>query len=160
AISADGQVVVAGTYFFRGRRPPALGTYAYDADGNPLWNDLAPATDNGIYWVAVSRDGQWAVSGGGDPAVPRPKVLGNGYVNAFNVATGHKTTLLNANIGGVNMTALSGDGSYVVAGADAAYVFKRQGTAFGAPSVLRKGVGPKDSVVAVAISDDGTWVLY
>jgi hypothetical protein len=160
AISGDGKVVVAGTYYFRGRKPTALGTYAFDAGGKALWKDLAPATDSGIYWVAVSRDGQWAASGGGDHQVPRPKVLGKGYVSAFEVASGTKTTLLAADIGGVNMTALSGDGSYLVAGADATYVFKRLGSAFGAPSVLSAGIGATDSVVAVAISDDGTWVLY
>jgi hypothetical protein len=76
------------------------------------------------------------------------------------MATGNKTTLLTGNVGGVNMVALSGDGSYLVAGADAAYVFERQGTAFGVPVTLKNQIAATDSVVAVAISDDGKWVIY
>jgi hypothetical protein len=163
AISGDGQVVVAGTYVFSGPAPAGgLGTYAYDANGYALWQDVTtPAGgDNGVYWVAVSRDGKWAASGGGNHKFPPPQPLGIGYVIAHEVATGIKTTPLSANIGGVNTVALSGDGSYLVAGADAAYVFARVGKAFAAPVVLRNQIAATDLVVSVAISDDGTWVVY
>ncbi len=149
-----------GTYFCSGTVPAMLGTYAYDASGNVLWKHVAaPVTgDNGVYWVAVSRDGKWAASGGGHHKVPPAATRGTGYLFAHEVATGTTTTLLNANIGGVNMVALSGDGSHLVAGGDAAYVFARAGTTFGPPVVLN--VAASEAVVAVAISDDGTWVVY
>ena len=170
AISANGGVVVAGTYYHDnpGNIPAKLGTYAYDASGNKLWEQSAPpktgaqgvVKDQGIYWVAVSRDGQWAASGGGDHAVPLPATPGVGTLTAYQVSTGNTTTILNDQIGGVNMVALSGDGGYVVAGADAAYVFERTGSAFAAPIELRDQIAAGDSVVAVAISDSGKWVIY
>ena len=94
AISGNGQVVIAGTYFFTGAVPATLGTYAYDANGNPLWQHVAPPApgDNGVYWVAVSRDGQWAASGGGHHDVLPAGPLGTGYVIAHEVATGNQTT--------------------------------------------------------------------
>jgi WD40 repeat protein len=163
AISGNGQVVLAGTYFFTVSPTSNPGTYAYDASGALLWKDVASpplvSGDNGVYWVAVSRNGQWAASGGGRHKVA-PRTSKIGYLNAYEVATGNKSTLLNANNGGVNTVALSGDGSYLVAGADAAYVFKRQGTTFAAPVVLSNQIAAADSVVSVAISDDATWVVY
>ena len=170
ATSGDGQVVVAGTYYHDDpQHPPAkLGTYAYDAYGSLLWEQSAPpktaaqgvAKDQGVYWVAVSRDGQWAASGGGDHVVPMPPAPGLGTLTAYEVSTGTPTTLLNGPIGGVNMVAMSEDGGFLVAGADAAYVFERTSSSFTAPVVLRHQVAAADSVVAVAISDDGAWVIY
>jgi WD40 repeat protein len=143
--------------------PPAkLGTYAYRADGTQLWkHEAAPASkDNGVYWVAVSRDGKWAASGGGHHKVA-PRTTDLGYLYAYEVANGTPKPLpLNAGNGGVNTVALSSDGSYLVAGGDAAYVFARHGTTFAAPVVLTDYLGPTDSVVSVAISDDGKWVVY
>jgi|KBSMisStandDraft_5_1062788.scaffolds.fasta_scaffold06562_2 WD40 repeat protein len=169
ATSGSGYVVVAGTYYHDGPHVPAtLGTYAYDAGGALLWQDSAPpktgtqgvVKDQGVYWVAVSRDGQWAASAGGDHAVPLPSAPGVGTVTAYEMSTCTSTTILNAQIGGVNMVALSGNGGYLVAGADATYVFERTGSTFGTPVVLRDQIAATDSVVAVAISDDGKWVIY
>ena len=163
-ISGSGAVVIGGTYHHAGTPPAAVGTYAYDANANRLWSDVAPPSgpDTGVYWVAVSRDGQWAASGGGHHKIPPTLPLGNGYLNAFEVAAagGSPQRLLNANIGGVNAVALSGDGSYLVAGADAAYVFHRTGKTFGAPLVLRDGLPATEAVVSVSISDDGHSVIY
>jgi hypothetical protein len=73
-ISGGGKTVVASTYYYEGQTLPKVGTYAYDANGNVLWQDtkqlmINPLTqtidDNGIYWVAISRDAKWAASGGG-----------------------------------------------------------------------------------------------
>jgi WD40 repeat protein len=168
AVSGDGKVVIGGTYFHGGTLPSVVGAYAYDANGAQLWNDVAaPAgADDGVYWVAVSRNGQWAASGGGNHKVPPAATgpLGTGFVNAFEVptATGNPQRLLNANIGGVNAVALSGDGSYLVAGADATYIFERTGKTFGSPIVLKDGLSltERQNVVAVAISDDGQRVIY
>jgi WD40 repeat protein len=163
ATSGNGQIVIAGTYYFNVTASSKPGTYAYDANGTELWKDVTNPPlvggDQGFYWVAVSRDGKWAASGGGRHKIaPRTSLIG--YVNAYEVATGTKTTLLSATNGGVNIVALSGDGSFLVAGADAAYVFARTGATFAAPVVLTNQVGATDSVVAVAISDDGTWMVY
>jgi WD40 repeat protein len=170
ATSGDGKVVVAGTYYHDDppHIPAQLGTYAYDASGALLWQDsAAPKTgtqgivkDQGVYWVAVSRDGQWAASAGGDHVVPLPPAPGIGTLTAYDMSTGNPTPILNAQIGGVNMVALSADGRYLVAGADAAYVVERTGSTFGTPVVLRDQIAATDSVVAVAISDDGAWAIY
>jgi WD40 repeat protein len=169
AISGEGQVVIAGTYYRQNPVVPnEIGTYIYDADGKLLHQDTAaPETtaqgvpmNQGVYWVAVSRDGKWAASAGGDHKVPMASPPGTGKLIAYDIGARTQDTLLEAPIGGVNMVALSADGSYLVAGADAAYVFQRTGSTFAKRDVLRDGVGPADSVTVVAISDDGQWVVY
>jgi WD40 repeat protein len=167
ATSSGGEVVIGGTYHHAGTAPAVVGTYAYDANGNSLWSDVAPppGTDTGVYWVTVSRDGKWAASGGGNHKVPPPTAgsRGNGFLNAFEVATGNPQRLLNANdIGGVNAVALSGDGTHLIAGADAAYIYERTGKTFGAPVVLKDGMNPaeRQNIVSVAISDDGQSMIY
>ena len=117
------------------------------------------------YWVTVSRDATWAASGGGNHKVPPPTAgsRGNGFLNAFEVATGNPQRLLNANdIGGVNAVALSGDGTHLIAGADAAYIYERTGKTFGAPVILKDGMNPaeRQNIVSVAISDDGQSMIY
>src|SRR3954452_17410174 len=99
AISGDGQVVIAGTYYRDNPlAPPVTGTYVYGASGAALWQDVAlPTTDaqgvvknQGIYWVAVSRDGEWAASAGGDHKVPLPPAPGIGTLTAYEMATGNR----------------------------------------------------------------------
>jgi len=89
-----------------------------------------------------------------------PPAPGTGKLIAYDIDERTQDTLLEAPNGGVNMVALSGDGSYLVAGADVAYVFQRTGSTFAKRDVLRDGVGPADSVTTVAISEDGQWVVY
>ena len=172
AISSNGQTVVAGTYYFEATPPSdnfEVGTYVYKANGDLLVNDTFPPKPdlvngnyaNGIYWVAMSRDGKWAASGGGGPSTNPLDPLGEGYVYAYEVARGNKRMAeYKGNIGRVNMVALSGDGSYLVAGADATYVFSRRDGQFGVPlkKDLHSLAGVK--VPAVAISDDGRWIVY
>jgi hypothetical protein len=55
----------------------------------------------------------------------------------------------------VRAVALSSDGSYLVAGADKLYVFKRTGSAWGAPVTV---ADPAGIVRRVAIADDGEWI--
>jgi hypothetical protein len=56
------------------------------------------------------------------------------------------------------MVALSSDGSYLVAGADATYVFQRQNGVF--VEILKQNCTiATDIVVAVAISDKGDWIV-
>jgi hypothetical protein len=55
------------------------------------------------------------------------------------------------------MVAFSSDGSYLVAGSDETYLFSRSGSTWGAPQKLPCAVG--DSVIAVAMSTDGQWIV-
>jgi WD40 repeat protein len=55
------------------------------------------------------------------------------------------------------MVAFSSDGSYLVAGGDDTYLFSRNGSTWSAPQKLTSASG--DSVIAVAISADGQWIV-
>lgn len=168
AISGNGKKVVAGTLYHGGvPQNQQFGTYAYDSFGNQLWQDPhqpADGNDNGIYWVALSRDGSWAASGGGHHAVQADNnyaPTGWGYIYAFDVAHGMATEAIrNYGMGGVNIVALSGDGSYLVAGADAAYIFPRKNGTFEEYLRTTDGLVLNDSVHAVAISDNGQLIVY
>jgi len=158
AISGDGSVVVAGTYFFPygagAKHSPAdttaitVGTFAWNAKGKLLWHDKFQATE-GVYWVAVSRDGQWAASGGRTAPA-------QGFVNIYDAALGKRTLVYNPKVR-VNMVAFSSDASYLVAGADATYLFSRNGSSWEQPKILPCASG--DSVVAIAVSADGLWIV-
>jgi PQQ enzyme repeat len=154
AISGDGTKVVAGTYFFTAGpapTPKTVGMFAYDNKGKPLWPapDTYPATF-GITWVAISRDGTWAASGG--------QISGtSGLINAYDAATGAKALTYNPPVN-VNMVTLNSNGSFLVAGADLLYVFARKGSTkvWDAPQTITY---PGGKVERVAISDDGKWIV-
>jgi WD40 repeat protein len=55
------------------------------------------------------------------------------------------------------MVAFSDDGSYLVAGADNLYLFSRSASAWAAPIHFAPASG--DSVVSVAISGNGQWIV-
>jgi WD40 repeat protein len=158
AISQDGSTVVAGTFYFpyaAGAKHSnadvsqiTVGTFAWNAKGKSLWQDEFQATE-GVYWVAVSRDGSWAAAAG----LSAP---GQGFVNIYNVASGTRVTTYNTKVR-VNMVAFSSDASYLVAGADETYLFSRSGSTWGAPQKLPCASG--DSVIAVAISANGQWIV-
>jgi len=158
AISQNGSTVVAGTFYFpyaAGAKhsnadvsPITVGTFAWNAAGKSLWQDKFPATE-GVYWVAVSRDGTWAAAAG----LSAP---GQGFVYIYNVASGARVSTYNTKVR-VNMVAFSSDGSYLVAGADETYLFSRSGSTWGAPQKLPCAAG--DSVVAVAMSASGQWIV-
>jgi WD40 repeat protein len=158
AISGDAGTVVAGTYFFpygggvkhspADATPITVGTFAWDATGKALWQDKFSATE-GVYWVALSRDGKWAASGGRiGPA--------QGFVYVYDVVSGSRLSSFSTTVR-VNMVAFSSDASYLVAGADQTYLFSRTGAAWGAPQKLPCAAG--DSVIAVAISGNGQWIV-
>jgi WD40 repeat protein len=158
AISQDGSTVLAGTYYFpysAGAKHSSadtpqitVGTFAYNAQGKSLWQDKFLATE-GVYWVAVSRDGKWAAACGRNAPA-------QGFVYIYNVATGARVSSYNTKVR-VNMVAFSSDGSYLVAGADETYLFTRSGATWGAPKALPCASG--DSVIAVGISGDGQWIV-
>lgn len=157
AISADGSTVVAGTYFFpytAGAKhsstdvaPITVGTFAWNAHGKLLWQDKFQATE-GIYWVSLSRDGKWAASGG--LAAPA-----QGFIYIYPVASGNRSLVYNPKAR-VNMVAFSSNASYLVAGADATYLFSRSGSTWGQPQILPCASG--DTATAVAVSADGQWI--
>jgi WD40 repeat protein len=158
AISQDGSTVVAGTYYFpyaAGAKhsnadvaPITVGTFAWNAAGKSLWQDKFQATE-GVYWVALSRDGTWAAAAG----LSAP---GQGFVYIYNVASGKRVSTYNTKVR-VNMVAFSSNGSYLVAGADDTYLFSRSGSTWGEPQKLLSASG--DSVTAVAMSADGQWIV-
>jgi WD40 repeat protein len=159
AISQDGGVVVAGTYYFPyggggAKHSPAdspqitVGTFAWNAQGKQLWQDEFQASE-GVYWAAVSRDGKWAAVGG-------RSTPSQGFVYIYDVASGKQVSSYYAPTR-VNMVVFSSDGSYLVAGADKTYLFTRTGSAWGPPQILPGAA--KDNVVAVGISANGEWIV-
>jgi WD40 repeat protein len=155
-ISGNAQRVICGTYYYdynavANHTPAAtlypVGVFLYNAAGKLQWKDTFSATE-GVYWVALSRDASWAAGGG-------KMAHGSGFIYAYNVATGTKALSFTTNAR-VNKVALSGNGSYLVAGADSIYLFTRAGAAWGLPQVLTCAAG--DYAVAVDISDDGQWI--
>jgi WD40 repeat protein len=158
AISDDGNTVIGGTYYFpyaagakhspADTQPITVGTFAWNAKGKSLWQDKFQATE-GVYWVAVSRDGQWAASGG-------RTTQAQGFVYAYPVSSGNRALTFNTTVR-VNMVAFSTNASYLVAGADGTYLFTRNGGNWGTPQKMPCASG--DSIIAVAISGDGQWIV-
>jgi hypothetical protein len=158
AISADASTVVAGTYYFPyapgAKHSPAdispitVGTFAWNAKGKLLWKDEFSATE-GVYWVALARNASWAASGGRTAPA-------QGFVYIYNASTGSRVLTYNPKVR-VNMVAFSSDASFLVAGADAVYLFSRTGSSWSAPQVLPLAAG--DSATAIAISADGQWIV-
>jgi len=157
AISDDGSIVVAGTYFFPyagAKHSPAdlalikVGTFAWNAKGTSLWSDEFQATE-GVYWVALSSDGRWAAGCGRTAPA-------EGFVYVYEVATGNRVFSFNTKVR-VNMVAFSADGSYLVAGADDLYLFSRSGSTWHLAQALACPLG--DNVVAVSVSRDGQWIV-
>jgi WD40 repeat protein len=153
AICGDGSKVVAGTYFFTAGptpTPKTVGMFAYNSKGKLLWPaDTYPATF-GINWVAISRDGTWAASGGQVSAT-------SGFINAYDAGSGSKSLTYNPPVN-VNMVALNSNGSFLVAGSDLLYVFARNGStnAWAPPQTVTYTSG---KVERVAVSDDGKWIV-
>jgi WD40 repeat protein len=158
AISQDGGTVVAGTYYFpygAGAKHSAadtqqitVGAFAWNAKGKQIWQDKFLATE-GVYWVAVSRNGKWAAACG-------RTTQAQGFIYIYNAATGARVSSYNTKVR-VNMVAFSSDGSSLVAGADDTYLFTRSGSTWSVPQVLPSASG--DSVIAVGVSADGRWIV-
>ncbi len=170
AISADGQCVVAGTFYHAYAPPmsepaPALesnqfGTYCFDGDGNQLWADMFEGYE-GVYSVTISGEGNVAASGGWFSNTPTYQ----GFVRAYDVATG-PDNILDYMLGErVNSLALSSDGGTLVAAADKVYLFTQENGIFSdQPSELTLATPPAgstspNSAQAVAITSDGSWIL-
>jgi hypothetical protein len=159
AISGDGSKVIAGTYFFNyspaghsitGEKPFTVGVFAYNQTNALIWKDEFQVSE-GVYWVAISRDGGWAAGGG-------LEIHGQGFISAYNAANGNK--VIDYKIPArTNMVALNADGSCLVAGADALYVFTRLGTSWNTVPQRIACIQANDSVISVGISADGSSIV-
>lgn len=170
AISADGERVIAGTFFHAYAPPmpapaPALesnqfGTYCFNRDGEPLWADMFEGYE-GVYSVAISGQGNVAASGGWYSSSPSFQ----GFVRAYDVENG-PANILDFRLGErVNSLALSSDGSTLVAAADKVYLFVQADGVFPSTPVEFPLLSPPpgatapNSAQAISITSDGAWVL-
>jgi WD40 repeat protein len=165
AISSDGALVVAGTYYFPYEGTPperpttegTFGTFAFDATGTPLWSQ--PITGNeGVYAVAISGDGKVVASGGlrqgGSHQAPPPKPT-VGLVQAF---TAGGTVLLDGSANSrVNSVSLSHAGSVLAGVTLDGQLFVHAGTPFPATPLLPVTHGSRLDMVVVHPS--GTWLV-
>jgi hypothetical protein len=153
AISGDGSKVIAGTYFFNTSPTPVtktVGTFAIDRSGKNLW----PSPDEfaatfGVNWVAISRNGAWAASGG--------QISDNsGFISAYDAATGRKSLTYDTPAR-VQMVTLNSDGSTLVVGGDRLYAFGRNRSTneWTPPQTVAY---PSGTVQRVAVSGDGKWI--
>ena len=107
AVSDDGTCCVFGTSneFSTGQ----FAVYCYDGAGNKRWSSPvgAPASTQGVFWVAASANGQFAAAGG-------ETSKSAGFLTAYRVADGAQ--VLDVNTGyRINQVALSGDGTLLLA---------------------------------------------
>ena len=107
AVSADGNCCVFGTSNEFGTGQFAV--FCYNGAGTQLWSWPigAPASTQGVFWVAASADGQFAAAGGKTDT-------SSGFLTAYRVADG--VQVLNvSSTSRVNQVVLSGDGSLLLA---------------------------------------------
>jgi WD40 repeat protein len=158
-ISGDGSKLIGGTFYFdysktshsvSGSQPFTVGVYAYSKTQALLWKDEFPASE-GVYWVGVSRDGSWASAGG-------LELHGQGFISIYNAANGTKSVDYKIPAR-TNMVAFNSNGSCLVAGGDKLYIFFRNGANWNAVPQIINCVQPTDSVISVAISADGSWIV-
>jgi hypothetical protein len=170
AVSADGGRVIGGTFYHHyvaaeSRRGPAAapdnstspengryGVYAYDALGQPLWQDEFEGWQ-GVYWVGISADGSRAAAGG-FMAETAPQ----GFLRAYDAATGRRLLAVET-AQRVNQVALSGDGTWLVSAAETLRLFHQAGAA--AAYVPADEFMPNHTmgIVSAAISADGLTVV-
>lgn len=134
AISADGSRIAAGSFFHDYSQAPATrrrsstssegnwgeyGTYVWQADGTLLYADRFHGWE-GVYWVALSADGDTVASSGWKTGAP----VYQGFVSAGDVA--RSVSLLEYPLPQRgNVVALNDDGTVLLAGADQGYLFTR-----------------------------------
>lgn len=163
AISDDATRVVAGTYGhdYGYGGGSGFATYGFDSVGNQLWTQELDTTQEGVYWVALSGDGQYAAACGKIINTANPH--GVGFIQAFDAANG--TVLLDFQLSGdnirsrVNKVALSANGGVLAAVAGTSlYVSTLSGGQYSAP-IATFIEGSQNWVDTVAVSDDGVWIV-
>lgn len=174
AISGDGSLVVAGSFFHLYSPPDApqsdaspampdqFGTYLFNREGVQLWADKFQGYE-GVYAVAISGDGTIAASGGWFTSSPSFQ----GFVRAYDTANG-PTPILNYNPPErTNALALSSDGTTLVAAADNVYLFQQSNGVFSdKPAVFPlnntnsdDASGATNNAQSIAMSADGSWFV-
>lgn len=147
-ISNDGQRILAGTYYRAYGGNETFGVYCYDASGDPVHAEVISA-QQGVYWVAISGDGNYAAAGG---AISDTQ----GFICAYDAQSWQPVIAQVSTPARVNRVDLSHDGSVLAAGsAHSVYIATRTGGTFAAPAVF-----PVDSdAVSVAVSPNGKYVV-
>ncbi|MBN7819713.1 PQQ-binding-like beta-propeller repeat protein [Bowmanella yangjiangensis] len=109
AISANGQVCVLGTSQEYGNGD--FSVFCYNQSGTLLWQDkIGEDIYQGVYWVAVSGNGQFAAAGG----TLSQQGTDTGFLYAYDSATGKRLLDLQTQ-SRVNQVALSETGETLIA---------------------------------------------
>lgn len=158
AITANGDKVVGGTYYntYETWQDPKLkwgtfGTYCYGQKGNLLWKDEFQGYV-GVYWVDLSRDGAWAVSGGTFSDKPY-----QGFVRFHDANGGALLNHFQTSVR-VNLVAMSDDGSTAVSAANTLRLFTRQGNSYAITDEFKPELDG-DSIYTADISADGKRIV-
>ncbi len=163
-ISADGNRVIAGTYYYDYTRRVTMqageefGVYCYDRQGNLLFEDTPIADPDGVYWVALSANGRYAAGGGGSSSGS------GGFVKAYDVDASTPTqpkVILDfeqtgTRLARVSSVVLSMNGARLLAGGDQMYVFALQDGAY----TLTDTLGTGWNVISVAMSQAGASYVF
>ena len=165
AISGDGNTVIAGTFFHEysssrtstDTQNGTFGTYVYDASGSLMWSDTYLGWQ-GVFWVAISRDGSTGASGGWYCKDCPSGGSYLGLLRAYNGQTGERQ-LTETPPGRVNMVALSGDGGILTAAGESAWIYGKQG---GDQFTLLGSIPAPSgySFTVATVSDDGCWAVF
>lgn len=171
AISANGERVVAGTFFHvyapQMPMPPVpatalpneYGTYCFNRDGEQLWADKFQGYE-GVYAVAISGQGNIAASGGWYSSSPF-----QGFVRIYDVDNGPANLVDFRLSERVNALAVSSDGSSVAAGADKVYLFQATNGVYPTTPAEFTLMNPPaestapNSAQAISMTSDGQWIL-
>ncbi|MBC8042611.1 MAG: hypothetical protein IAF08_04120 [Rhizobacter sp.] len=163
AISNDAERMVAGTFEFN--KWDTHTTYCFDRSGKVLWKDDLVNSFDGVFWVAISADGNYAASGGYrgvyNSAAPKKSVI-NGFIRAYDAETG-KVLLDETTASRVGSLEFSADGGWLVAGSgdkayreSLVYLFRRENNGYVKADTFAATGG---DVGSVSISGDGKWVV-
>lgn len=176
AVSADGGIVAAGTFFHTygtsatadnkqvarqaGSLAPAaaadseygtFGTYVWDRAGTLVMKKEF-AGWQGVYWVDVSADGSTVASCGWYSGSPNYQ----GFVAAFDIGSGSSLLFFDLPSRG-NVVALDANGLLLLAGADQGYLFSREsGGDFGTTPAAIALAASGDTALVTALSSDGS----
>lgn len=155
AISADGSVMITGTSIEESTGTD-FGIYCYHtldgSSGSLLWSDPLGAEDyEGVFWVAMSADGRYAVAGGSSVMQP------GGFLRFYSVAEGAGSRQEIVTASRINEVEMSADGSAVVAVYDdRADVYARIGAEY---RLLGSQAYTGCYLRTGGISADGVWIV-
>ncbi|MEZ5472428.1 MAG: WD40 repeat domain-containing protein [Marinicella sp.] len=158
SISDDGTRCAFGSSFERGSG--TFYTYLFDDQGNQLWKQPISSgeTYQGVFWVAVSGDGQFVASGGETSDSKDKNNLEPGYLQAF--AADSAQVLLNINLySRINQVSLSHDGQYLAVCYGHTIEIYQLNEAATAYASIFKDTSTSYSINSCVISHDGSTVV-